>query len=337
MPSPDSRRLPTMIDVAKAAGVSRALVSIVMREAPGASEQTRAHVLATAERLGYVRDARASALRQQGRPAIGVVFQPDQPFQAAMIDHIYSVSHEAGYQVVLSATTASHDEDAALESLIAYRCGSLVVMGIQLDSERLSRLAQRLPVIVVAHVVEAERVECIASDDRGGLSRAVDHLVSLGHRRIHYCGAPAAGGNAQRVQGYQDAMERHGLTQEARVLEGGSREEDGASAATAMLAHGDPPTAVIAFNDACAAGIQDVCVRRGVRIPEDISLVGFDDSEVARISYRQLTTVRQDIDTLADTAIKRAIERMRGSATEVLPLQIIPTTLVERRTTAIPG
>lgn len=322
-----------MIDVAQAAGVSRALVSIVMRGAPGASEQTRAHVLATAERLGYVRDARASALRQQGKPAIGVVFQPDQPFQAAIIDRIYAVSLKAGYSVVLSANTETHTQEAALESLVAYRCGSLIVMGTQLDAERLNRIAQHVPVIVVAHFLDAERVECVTSDDASGMSQAVDYLVSLGHRRIHYCQAPDAGGNAERLRGYETAMAAHGLAGETRVVTGGSREEDGAEAARKLLT--DLPTAVIAFNDACAAGVQDVFVRAGVRMPEDISLLGFDDSDVAKISYRQLTSIHQDIEALAGAAVTRAINRMQGVAADGL-LQVIPTTLTARRSTAAP-
>lgn len=333
MPSSETGRLPTMVDVARAAGVSRALVSIVMRGAPGASEQTRTHVLATAERLGYIRDARASALRQQGKPAIGVVFQPDQPFQAAIIDRIYAFSLKAGYSVVLSANTATHTQEAALESLVAYRCGSLIVMGAQLDTGRLNRIAQHIPVIVVAHVLDAERVECVTSDDANGMSQAVDHLVALGHRRIYYCEAPEAGGNAERLRGYETAMIAHGLDSEARVVAGGSREEGGAEAAKTLLT--ELPTAVIAFNDACAAGVQDVFVRCGVRIPEDVSLLGFDDSDVAKISYRQLTSIHQDIDALAGAATTRAIQRMQGIPADSR-LEVIPTTLTTRSTTAAP-
>lgn len=331
----DSGRIPTMVDVAKAAGVSRALVSIVMRGAPGASEQTRAHVLAAAAKLGYVPDARAQALRQRGKPSIGVVFQPSQPFQAAIVDRIYAATRDTDYSVVLSATTETHGEGAALESLIAYRCGALIALGTDLRAERLSPIAQRLPLIVVAWSLDAEGVECVASDDSEGMAQATGHLVSLGHRRITYLESPAAGGNTERRKGYVAAMTSHGLATEIDIVPAGSREEGGASAAEALLARPELPTAIIGFNDNCAAGVQDIFVRRGVRIPEDISLVGFDDSEIAQVSYRQLTTIRQDIDALARVATNRAIDRMFGRSTDE-PVQVIPTTLTLRSTTGPP-
>lgn len=335
MSGSDATRIPTMVDVAKAAGVSRALVSIVMRGAPGASKQTRAHVLAAAADLGYVPDARAQALRQRGKPSIGVIFQPSQPFQAAVVDRIYAATRDTSYSVVLSATTETHGQSAALESLIGYRCGSLIALGTDLSAERLSPIAKRLPLVVVAWSLDAEGVECVASDDSEGIAQAVRHLVSLGHGRIAYLESPSAGGNAERLHGYLTAMAEHGLADHIDVVTAGSREEGGALAASALLERDELPTGIIAFNDNCAAGVQDVFVRRGVRIPQDVSLIGFDDSEIAQISYRQLTTIRQDIDALASVATKRAIDRMFGRSGEGR-LQVIPTTLTLRRTTASP-
>lgn len=330
----DSGRIPTMVDVAKAAGVSRALVSIVMRGAPGASEQTRAHVLAAAANLGYVPDARAQALRQRGKPSIGVVFQPSQTFQAAIVDRIYAATKNTDYSVVLSATTEAHDGDAALDSLVAYRCGALIALGTD-QAEHAVKLAGRLPLVVVARAIDAEGVDCVTSDDAAGMGQAVGHLVSLGHRRITYLESPFAGGNAERLHGYREAMASHGLADEIDVVTGGSLEEGGAAAAAALLERPELPTAIIGFNDNCAAGVQDIFVRRGVRIPEDISLVGFDDSEVAQVSYRQLTTIHQDIDALAKAATQRAIDRMFGRQPENR-IQVIPTTLTLRSTTTRP-
>lgn len=327
-------RVPTMMDVAKAAGVSRALVSIVMRGAPGASEQTRAHVLAAAANLGYVPDARAQALRQRGKPSIGVVFQPSQTFQAAIVDRIYAATNGTDYSVVLSATTEAHDGDAALDLLVAYRCGALIALGTD-QAEHAVKLAGRLPLVVVARAIDAEGVDCVTSDDLAGMGQAVGHLVSLGHRRITYLESPFAGGNAERLRGYREAMASYCLADEIDVVTGGSLEEGGAAAAAALLERPELPTAIIGFNDNCAAGVQDIFVRRGVRIPEDISLVGFDDSEVAQVSYRQLTTIHQDIDALATAATQRAIDRMFGRQPENR-IQVIPTTLTLRSTTALP-
>lgn len=324
-----------MMDVATAAGVSRALVSIVLRDVPGASEQTRAHVLATARRLGYVPDARAQALRQQGKPAIGVVFQPEQPLQAVIIDAIYSHAREVGYPVVLSTTTPAHGLGAALESLVAQRCGSLIVLGTALDTDLLATTAQRIPIVVAPSATDAEGVEYVASANEQGLVLAVEHLAALGHRKIVYCESPTSGGNVERYRGYLKAMAANGLEDEIDVVPGGPREEDGAGAAALLLARDELPTAVIAFNDNCAAGVQDLFLRRQVRVPEDVSLVGFDDSEVARLSYRSFTTIRQDIDSLGEAAVARAIARMAGQPAESAPEEI-PTVLVSRTTTGPP-
>ncbi|NHB84044.1 LacI family transcriptional regulator [Tessaracoccus sp. HDW20] len=320
-----------MQDVAEAAGVSRALVSIVMRGVPGASDDTRAHVTETARRLGYVPDARARALRQQGRQAIGVAFQPER-FHTALIDGIYAAAQGTGHPVVLSAVTDLHDEDTALTSLVADRCGALITLGARLDEERLRVISSRAPVIAVARTLRSPDLEFVASDDHVGLSMAVEYLVTLGHRRIAFCEAPGSSGNPERCAGYVDAMTRHDLAPLIDIIASGANEEAGAAAALSLLARDELPDAVIAFNDACAAGIQDVLVRAGIAIPGDVSLVGFDDSDISRISYRRITTVRQDIAALSRLATERALARMRGEPVHPGG-HIVPTALVVRDTT----
>ena len=321
-----------MQDVADAAGVSRALVSIVMRDVPGASEATRVHVKETATRLGYVPDARARALRQQGKQAIGVSFQPDQRFHAAIIDGIYAATKQLGHPVVLSAATALHSEEEALTSLIADRCGALISLGTKLDQEQLELLSIHAPIIAVARSLRSTSIESVASDDHVGLAMAVEYLITLGHTRITFCESPGSGGNPERLAGYLEAMTRNGHTTAIDVVASGSNEEAGASSATQLLNRTRLPTAIVAFNDACAAGLQDVFVRAGVAIPADVSIVGFDDSEISRISYRRLTTIRQDIAALSELAIKRALARMSGEAARQ-DGHIVPTALVVRDTT----
>lgn len=330
MPTP---RPVTMVDVARRAGVSRALVSIVMRDAPGASASTRERVKAVAAELGYVPDARAQGLRARATPAIGVAFQPAQRFHAALIDGIYRHAEAAGMRVVLSAVTHAHGEAAATAALLANRCGAVITLGSRLTRHELVELAERVPVISVAKPVTGEGIESVCSDDAQGLGLAVAHLAGLGHERIWFCSSPGSGGNRQRVDGYRGAMDRLGLGGVARVIDAGSDEEGGAGAARQILASADRPSAVIGFNDPCAAGIQDVMTARGIRIPGDLSLMGFDDSEVASVSYRQLTTVRQHIDELSGLATGRALARVAGGDAQP-GVHTVQTSLTLRSTTA---
>ncbi|MDR1265268.1 MAG: LacI family transcriptional regulator [Propionibacteriaceae bacterium] len=323
----------TMADVAKAAGVSRPLVSIVMRGVPGASDSTRQHVMKVAAELGYVPDVRAQALRRQGPGAVGVAFEAVQPFHAALVDGVYETCESAGRELVLTAVTASHDESKAIDSLLANRCGAIVAIGSGLPPRRLAQIAALVPVVVVARAVRAEAVEYVCSDDEGSLVKVVEHLVGLGHSRICFAASPRSGGGPQRLRGYRKAMAAAALSVD--VVEAGSTEQAGADAAARLLARGQLPTAVIGFNDPCAAGLQASLRQAGLRVPEDISITGFDDSAIAATPYRQLTSVRQDTARMAETAALRAIARMEGQS-ERRRSHVLPTALTIRASTAPP-
>jgi DNA-binding LacI/PurR family transcriptional regulator len=163
----------------------------------------------------------------------------------------------------------------------------------------------------------------------------VDHLVGLGHRAIAHIDGGRAPGAADRRRGYRTAMNRHGLGGHIRVLPGGLTEEDGATAARVLLAARPRPTAVMAF-DRCATGVLDVFLRSGVAVPGDISVVGFDDTHLARLAHIDLTTVGQDITRLAGLAVGRAIARLEGEEPPGGERVVAPH-LVVRGTTAPPG
>ena len=193
---------------------------------------------------------------------------------------------------------ASRSEQRASEALLADRCEALILLGPQAPAAQLASLAAQLPVICVARRMppSAPGVEVVRTADDDGASLAVDHLVALGHHEIVHIDGGRAPGAADRRRGYRTAMRRHGLS--ARVLPGGLSEEDGAAAAGALLTSQARPTAVLAFNDQCATGVLDVFLRAGVAVPGQISVVGFDDSHLARLAHINLTSVGQDIPRL---------------------------------------
>jgi DNA-binding LacI/PurR family transcriptional regulator len=332
--SPRSRR-PTLADVAARAGVSTALASIVVRGVPGASPASRQRVLEAVAELGYRPDARARLLRQQRTRLLGVAFGLQHPFHADLVESIYTAAEGAGYDVALSAVAPSRDETRAVGSLLADRCEALVLLGPQLPAAELAELGRRLPVVVVARALGEGAVDVVRTADAAGIGQAVDHLVSLGHERIVHLDGGNAPGAAERRRGFHAAMSRHGLAREARTLPGGLDEGSGADAARILLDEARRPTAVLAFNDACATGVLDVCLRAGVDVPGEVSVVGYDDSHLARLSHVQLTTVGQDVGELAGRAVARVVSRLED-AQEPQPDCVLPPRLVVRATTGPP-
>ena len=171
----------------------------------------------------------------------------------------------------------------------------------------------------------------VRTADDDGACQAVDHLVSLGHRDIDHIDGGRAPGAADRRRGFRTAIRRHGLA--CQILPGGLTEEDGAAAGHALLDASSRPTAVLAFNDQCAVGLLDVFLRSGIAVPGQVSVIGFDDSHLARLAHINLTTVGQDIPRLADLAVVRALARLDGQNTPGREIVIAPR-LVIRGTTA---
>jgi DNA-binding LacI/PurR family transcriptional regulator len=327
-------RRPTMRDIAREVGVSQSLVSIVFRDAPGASDETRQKVLETADRLGYVRNESARSLRSTRSTSIGVAFQTRQPFHGELLDGLYAATADLPNRLVLSAVSDFRDEAAAIRSLVSYRCGALVLLGSRLSEDEILRLSSGIPVVSVARRCSSPNVDWVVSDDFQGMSLALDHLTSLGHRRIVYLSAPISPGGRERQHAFEDAAESHRLDTEVTIRTSGMTEQDGAEAATALLGEGTLPSAVIAFNDRCALGLLDVLVRHGIRVPDELSVIGFDDSEIASRTPISMTSVRQDPTSLAQFAVERALQRLAATGPANTPRgTILPTSLTVRSTT----
>lgn len=328
-------RRPTLEDVAARAGVSRALVSIVMRDAPGASDETRERVRRAADEIGYRPDPRARRLRQLRTKLIGVMFTAGQEFHADLVDGVYLAADELGYDVVLSGVTPHRDESRAVRTLIDDRCEGLVLIGPQMPAREVADLAQRVPVVALVRRVRG--VDAVRSDDVAGAVMGCEHLVGLGHCEILYLDGGRAPGAAERRRGYLRTARAAGLA--GATYPGGLTEREGAAAASAMLESPSLPTAVFAFNDRCALGAMDVLIRAGVSVPQDISVLGFDDSPLASLSHIDLTTIRQDSAGLANAAVQRLAERLDGAAADDRAVDVTrkPALIVRGSTSAPRG
>lgn len=321
----------TLADVAAEAGVSVALVSIVMRGAPGAGAATRERVLAVAQRLDYRPDTRARLLRSGRSQLLGVTFDVRHPFHVDVLTGLYDAAGRAGYRLTLSAVTPRRDEETAVAELLEDRCEAFLLLTPRMSAADLATLAERRPVVAMMRAVRRRGVDVVRTDETLGSHQAVDHLVGLGHRRIAHVDGGGLHESVERRRGYEEAMARHGLAEFVHPIVGGSGEEDGARAAAELL--DDPPTAVTVFNDLAATGLLDVVRGSGRRVPEDLSVVGYDDSSFSRLAHIGLTTIAQDVAAMTTHAVTRAVDRIEGRSIVEREIVVAPR-LVVRDTTA---
>jgi DNA-binding LacI/PurR family transcriptional regulator len=315
---PVEERRPTMGDVAARAGVSRQLVSLVLRDAPGASAQTRARVRQAADDLGYSPDIAAQMLRRKGTRTLGVLFTLEHDSEAAIVEQMHVFAAERGYSLILGARSPSRTETTAVQELVGYRCDALILISSTLPAAALRQLAQRVPLVIVGNGSSRYGCDVVRSAGDHGIAQAVAHLADLGHRRISYLHGRSMPTGTQRRQGYLTAMTQRNLTPDIIDAKGDYIEEAGARAAAELLRRPTLPTAVVANNDHAALGLLVSLVRAGVPVPGQVSVTGYDDSRIAGLSFVDLTSVRQDPAEMGDLAVDCAITRITGQRQHAL-------------------
>jgi DNA-binding LacI/PurR family transcriptional regulator len=327
---------PTMADLAAHLGVSRQLVSIVLRDKPGASEATRRRVREAAIELGYQPHIGARSLRQTRSTHLGVSFAPAHATEPDIIEAIYPAATQLGYSVFLSAQIATRSTTQAVEELMGYRCAALVVIGSDLSDAKMRALARRakVPVVVVGAGVPNPAYDVVRSAGEVGIRALVEHLVGLGHRRIAYVHTRSMASADRRRQGYLDAVAAAGLEVDVVQVPGSDyTEEAGAAAARTLLGRPALPTAVVTGNDQQAVGVITVLSRAGVSVPGQVSVTGFDDSRFARLSSIDLSTARQDPGLMGRAAVEAAVRRIEDP--DAAPaVALIEPSIVLRSSTA---
>lgn len=326
---------PTILDVAERAGVSKSLVSLVMREPERVSEASRDAVLRAAQELGYRPNAVARSLVQRRTRVIGVVLSDlHNPFFADVADGIEEAAVERGYRAMLSSGFLEPKrERIALETMLELRVDGLIMLGSMMKVAKIEKMADALPITLLGRHTRSKALDSVGVDDSAGAREAVDHLVALGHETIVHIHAGTAAGAPRRRSGYEKAMRRHGL--EPRLVKGAFTESGGAAAMRQILDSGDIPTAVFAPNDFAALGAMEMIDAAGLDIPSDISLVGYDDLALAGLPRIALTTVGQPRADLGREAVHLLLERLDKGRKTARHL-VVPPTLVVRSTTAAP-
>jgi DNA-binding LacI/PurR family transcriptional regulator len=326
---PAERRRPTMLDIANEAGVSKGLVSMVLSGSAGPSAATTERVLAIADRLGYRANRSATLLARRRTQLLGVTIIPSNVFHGELAEDIQVSAEQAGYEVVLGSIAASQDERRTIETLIDFRCEALILLGPTLPAKDLAPLLHGTPTVCVGRPLDLPEVDVIRADDKRGIAAAVDHLIALGHRGFAHVDGGTGRIAEERRRAFQAAMRRHGL--DGVVLRGGLSELHGARALDGADL-GREVTAIVAFNDRSAVGVMDSLERRGITIPSQASVTGFDDSILARHHRIDLTSVSQQPIEQARLAVEAAVERLSSGRTRRREI-VLPAELVVRGST----
>ena len=330
----------TILDVAREAGVSKSAVSKVLQDAYGVSPQMREKVQRAIDSLGYRPQAGARAMR--GRSfTIGVMLVDlGSPFVPQIIDGILGELDGGPYQAMLGAGGQSPDRQrTTIEAMVDHQVDGLVLIAPGMASSWLEDLAAQVPMAVIARHGKARNFDTVVDDDVAGAGLMVDHLVGLGHRHIAHISHPRGGlrrpavlSHTARADGYTAAMKRHGL--HADVVEGSYSESGGYEAAKQVLARAQRPTAIFAGADIAAAGVLRAADELCLRVPEDLTVTGYDNTAIAAIPQVSLTTVDQSGELTGATGARFVLERLNGRSAPVV-FSVTPA-LVERRSSAPP-
>jgi len=339
-PPPSTGRHATIFDVARAAGVSKSTVSNVVRGAQGVAPHTRLRVQEALEQLGYRPNVLARQLVQQRTTTLGVlVGDLGNPFYAEMAKQIERAAAGRGYRAMFCNTQGDDEAElSGLESLMEYRAAGILFLSHPADREAARSVVEgRVPVVFVT--CAADWGDVVTADDHAGAEMATQHLVDLGHRRIAYFADPIVEDSADRERqaGYRRVMESAKLTPSVfhwdrppgEVLRDARDEQ-----VEGILDGGT--TAVFSSNDYGAIELLECADRLGVRVPEELSIVGFDDVVMAGLARINLTTVRQPQDQLAGLAIEVLSGRVQGDVYGPPQRRTLPLDLVVRGSTAPP-
>lgn len=329
------RPAPTIRDVAELANVSKSLVSLVMRDAPNVSHEKRTAVLEAARELGYRPNAAARSLVRQRTHLIGVLVSDfGNPFFSEMLEGVEEAALESDYRALFNTGSRIPEREVlALETLLQLRTEGVVLASPRFDDSDLDKIPPSVPVVMIGKDTMAPGVDVVMNDDHRGSELVVGHLADLGHRRIVHTHAVPGAGAAARREGFVDAMVKRDL--EPVLVEGGFTEHAGESAARSILERDVLPTAIYAANDVSAVGVMRALESAGLRIPEDVSLVGYDNVDFSGFGHISLTTVDQPRRRIGHLAVELLLERITDGRTRRRTVTVEPAMIV-RKTTAGP-
>ncbi|MEU6372825.1 LacI family DNA-binding transcriptional regulator [Streptomyces sp. NPDC046909] len=328
-------RPPTIRDVADRAGVSKSLVSLVLRGSDQVREEKREAVLKAVRELGYRPNAAARSLSEQRTRTVGVLLNDlRNPWFVDLLDGLNSLLHDNGLHMLMADTRLNRRTGQDLTGpFLDLRADGLVVVGTLPDPAALGAVAERIPVVVAgAREPVLPGVDMVANDDEQGARLVTEHLIGLGHRRIAHIAGYGAVGELRR-RSFEAAMRAHGL--EGVVEPSDMTEEGGYRTTVRLLSRPDRPTAVFAVNDIASVGVLSAAEELGLRVPRDLSVVGYDNTRIASLRHVWLTTVDSANHEVGRRAARCLLDRFEGGG-GAGRVHLVAPTLESRGTTAPP-
>jgi LacI family transcriptional regulator len=342
----------TARDVALAAGVSQATVSRALRPGSRVTPETRSRVLEAADQLGYVPNSAAQGLASQRTRTIAVVVADlTNPFYPHLLHSLHDTLDLAGYRVVLFAERTDMGAGREhLSQLLDRSLDGIVFTTATLDFDAHELARRGVPFVLMIRSVDDVPADVVVCDNVDGARQAAKVLLAAGHRRIAMISGPANTSTARdRMRGFRAALEEAGCPlSDELLLTGSYSHQSGHQRARELMALPSPPTAVFCGNDVIAFGVLDAARRLGLRVPGDVSVVGFDDIPMAEWQAFDLTTIRQPFVEMAHTAANMVLERIdrthrphrRGDGGEPRALaprrEVFPVNVVHRATVGPP-
>jgi LacI family repressor for deo operon, udp, cdd, tsx, nupC, and nupG len=335
-----ARKAPTIQEVARHAGVSAATVSRFLSNPERVSEETRLRVKQAVEATGYTINQAARSLRMRNARTL-LIALPDigNPFYSIILDAVVDEASTRGYGVLVASRFKDDPAGLLNAYFLSSRADGMLLLDGGLDTSSLHSLRLQnghLPLVVSYDETTDQRINSVTVDNEAAARRAVEHLIGLGHRQIgHVIGLSRNGDPNPRLLGYEAAMGAAGLDVRPEwVIQGDYAIGSGIEAARRMLAAGPLPSAVFCGNDEMAVGLMWALRQQGVSCPEDISVVGFDDMEIAAYYVPTLTTMRHPREEIGRVATRVLIDMLEGTAAFDHPARItLPSELVVRQST----
>lgn len=331
------RKASKLSEVAKIAGVSAITASRAIRGEGYVSEAARARIMEAAAKLNYTPDLLARRMRGEKSKLIGVFVNNYGSLVLHEITKTISQHARArGYDILLfNAERFDGPGHAGTRDMLSKLCDGLLLLMPNAEDGYLAELEQhRSPCVFVAFDARSVKLPVIALENRKGARTAVEHLLSLGHRRIAFIsGTHATGQSKEREAGYLEALGAAGIAYDSALIVPGLFQQTGGYAATEqLLALPDPPTAIFAANDEMAFGALDAIHSKGLRVPDHISVIGFDDVAISNYVFPPLTTMRQPLEEISAAAVGELVALIGGAEIEAKKLAY-PMELVIRKST----
>lgn len=331
---------PTIYDIARLAGVSTATVSKVFNRTGRISEKTKKRVLEISKELNYQPNVLASALTGKKTFTIGLLI-PDMvnPFFAELARSVEDRAHELGFNVVICNTDNDTSKEIKYVQLLRQKSvdGIIVATGVRNDEFLKELIAQQVPIALVAREMSVLAASTVLVDDFAGGYAATSHLIELGHRHIAIIAENmSVSSSRERVRGYRHALEESGLSyDEELVLASDFSIETGKKLALKLLGQADKPTAIFACNDLLAIGAMQAAKELEIAIPEQLSIVGFDNTILASITDPPMTTIAQPIQAMGHHVVDLITEDINHENKIKQRVVLLPELIIRKSTAPV--